>query len=163
MSSSTNNSLSLDKEILDWLEGIHTLHSSVEITFTVSPAYTLSLLNDGNTIITLTGHSLREVLTYGMDYYFDTQNREFIYHPHILFQGLVSNKVTDLNIPSIWWQSLSTKQRKFLTDFYNKGKLKVMEPTNVELFQYWYSMAQVTDLHKLPGWPETSVDDMRSI
>lgn len=61
-----------------------------------------------------------------------------------------------LNLPLIWWESLTYKQRSFLRNIQS-----CMNDETMTL--YWYNKAQTEDLHKLKDWPFTSDSDMRKI
>ena len=64
--------------------------------------------------------------------------------------------IYDPNPAQYWWDHLTYRQRSFLSNLQSCQDDKTKE-------QYWYSRSQTEDLHKLPGWPETSIDDMRSV
>jgi|688.fasta_scaffold590764_3 hypothetical protein len=67
------------------------------------------------------------------------------------------------NAALYWWEHLTKQQRRFLTNFILDNPIPDKIIRSHELPEYWYSRSQTEDLHKLDGWPETSLNDMRNI
>jgi hypothetical protein len=72
----------------------------------------------------------------------------------------MTNPTFDPNPALFWWEHLTAAQRSFIIARSQDLKINSEIPN---LTQYWYSRALSEDLHKLPGWPETRIENMRKM
>jgi len=69
----------------------------------------------------------------------------------------------------LWWESLTSPQRKFLIDQYifnhfnEQTNTLTVDEVREYMIHYWYGYSLGCDIHKIQGWPETTIDDMRKI
>lgn len=62
-----------------------------------------------------------------------------------------------------WWNHLTRKQQLFLLKQPIPCSLYAGNLTEDERITFWFNHALTNDLHDLPDFPETSIDDLRKI
>jgi len=63
-----------------------------------------------------------------------------------------------INPAQYWWDHLTRRQQLFLL-----SQPIPASATEDERIKIWYQFALTNDLHSLPNFPETSIDDLRKI
>jgi hypothetical protein len=64
-----------------------------------------------------------------------------------------------INPAQYWWDHLTRKQQLFLLSHPMPTSYTKLE----QEIEVWYQFALTNDLHSLPNFPETSIDDLRKI
>lgn len=62
-----------------------------------------------------------------------------------------------------WWNHLTHQQRSYLTSLSPPIPVNLIDSLENAKILAWYEYAQSSDLHKLPGWPETTEFDLQRL